>query len=147
MRELSKVMMFGLLILFVLVGTLLIHVGISGYEEVRTASKLQFEQRTPMGYIANKIRAHSNNDYPIEIREKEGQNILVLREGSYETWIYCLNNKLYEAYVSINSPLGLEFGFELMNLEQLDFKQTEDYLEVTLKPQNQKSQTLLFAKG
>lgn len=144
MREFSRMMMFGLLILFCLVGLLLIRLGAASYEEVRYLSESQFKQRTPIGYITNKIRTYDKT-YPIEIREKEGQNILVLKEGHYETWIYCLDQKLYEAYVSEGSDLGLDVGFEIMDLEALDFRQLKEALEVTVKPQGKASYTLLFA--
>lgn len=144
MRGFSRIMMFGLLILFCLVGLFLIRLGAASYEEVRYLSESQFEQRTPIGYITNKIRTY-DGAYPIEIREKEGQNILVLKEGNYETWIYCLDHKLYEAYVSAGSDLGLDVGFEIMNLDSLDFRPLEKALEVTLKPQGKVAYTLLFA--
>lgn len=150
MRGLSKVMMFVLLILFCLVGTLLIRIGIASYEEERAISKEQFDQRTPSGYITNKIRQH-NVLYPIEIRKQEGRQVLVLTEEVegefYETWIYCLNHKLYEAYVSAGSHLALESGFELMDLEELSFSKNDRCLRVQLKTKNQDGYELLFEGG
>lgn len=150
MGGLNKWMMLCLLILFCLVGSILIRVGIVSYEEAREASCKQFDIRTPSGYITNKIRSH-NGIEGFEIREQEGQQVLVLPEEEegkvYETWIYCLDHKLYEAYVAQGATLRLESGFELMDLEGLSFRNSGNCLSVQLKTKNQEVYELLFQGG
>ena len=150
MSGLSKWMMLCLLILFCLLGSTLIRVGIASYEETQEASYEQFNLRTPSGYITNKIRKH-NAIEDVEIREQEGYQVLVLAEEVegevYETWIYCMNHKLYEAYVAEGTKLNLESGFELMELEALSFTDNGRCLRVHLTTKQQKEYELLFQGG
>lgn len=147
MRGLSKWMMLCLLILFCLVGSILIRVGIASYEQTQRASYEQFNIRTPSGYITHKIRAH-NAVEDMEIRIQEGHQVLVLsqeEEGQvYETWIYCLNHKLYEAYVTKGSTLSLESGFELMDLENLSLENNGRCLRIRLETKQKEVYELLF---
>jgi len=150
MRKMNRWMLLVLLILFCLVGTLLIRIGIVSYKNEQLVSMQQLHIRMPSDYITSQIREH-NVAYPIEVRMQGGYQVLVLlseEEGMvYETWIYCLNHKLYEAYVSVGSTLRLESGKELMELENLEFKKGGKCLTVTFETKDQKSYELLFEGG
>lgn len=150
MRELSKWMMLCLLILFCLVGSILIRVGIASYEQTQLVSHKLFDVRTPSGYITNKLRGH-NIVEGIEVRQQEGQQILVLSEKEdgvvYERWIYCFDHKLYEAYMTAGSQLSLDLGFELMDLESLSFEQHNNDLTVRFETTKHEVYELLFQGG
>lgn len=133
--------------LFCMVGIVLVQIGIASYRENLTVSKSQFDIRTPIGYISHKVK-RQNAVIPMEVRKKDGTTILVLPDQVdgrwYETWIYEWDHHLYEAYVEKDSSLGLQSGFELMEIGGLTFSQTNECISVKLTTKEQKQYELLF---
>lgn len=131
MKKLSQLGIPIILILFLSVGFLMISISARSYETIVNRSDANFEIRTPIYYIANKIR-QKDGYKAVNIREIEGQQILVLEEviegQIYETWIYAYNHKLCEAYVTKGANVTLDSGFELLDIEGLTFEKQKNGL-------------------
>lgn len=139
--------MLCLLILFGIVGILLVKINVVTHEKAEVTSKKQDETRAFNDYMTSKIREH-NQCYPIEIRTIEENQVLVLdNQNTYETYIYCLNQKLYEANIEKGNPFALDKGDYVMDLEEVSFHYNEGCLMIQFTTKNKVTHELLFQGG
>jgi hypothetical protein len=128
-----------LLGVFALTALLVAMMGAQVYSH--SADKMQdnFDTRTSLVYLSEKIRQYPGND--LSITEVYGNQALCLaREADgiqYETWIYVYEDGLYEA----NVPTGTvimpgEHGQWLMALKAMDITYSDKLLTIFVESQN-----------
>jgi hypothetical protein len=104
-----------------------IFVAVLGAQVYRSsADKMQanFDTRTSLVYIAEKVRQSTGSNF--DVRDLGGQSALVITEkyddgGTYETWIYAFEGKLFEATVSAGSDVRPGSGESIMDMKSMDF--------------------------
>lgn len=144
-RLIERSMMWGILLIFLLTGVSLILFGAQTYESIGQDMESNFKIRTPMTYVATKVRQHDQVN-SVEVKALEGASALVLKEedenSSYETWIYVYEGQLMEAYIDTGAPLKLGDGMVLMEVQALDFKKEESKLTIEMRTDEGEAYTL-----
>ena len=94
-------MLFVLLLygMFTLLSLLMILIGTSVYKRSVSESDIRSNTRASLSYVANKIRAGDAAGM-ISLEKREGIELLVIREGSFETLIYYYDGTLREDFSS-----------------------------------------------
>ena len=105
------------------------------YSNIITTITRSESVEIPLSYINSKIKR--NIDSKVYIKEIQGQDVLILSEEYdgeiYETWIYCYEGRLYEAFMLKGMELDLRDGIEVMELYELQFScKAIGLLEVTV---------------
>lgn len=101
-----------------------------------SADKMQanFDTRTSIVYLSEKIRANPDGDY--DIREIDGSTALVLTEKindiNYESWIFVRNNRLSEVVVKQGDPVLPEAAQQIMDLKSFDAQKRDGGIEITV---------------
>jgi uncharacterized protein YpmB len=101
-----------------------------------SAAKMQanFDTRTSLVYIAEKVRQSTGTDF--DVRDISGQSALVITEKyddgqAYETWIYAYDGKLCEATVTAGNEMQPGDGQSIMDMKAMDFEINGDIVKVT----------------
>lgn len=105
-----------------------VFVSVLGAEVYRnSAARMQsnFDTRTSLVYIAEKLRQSASADFAI--REIGGGQALVISEKYdddkiYETWIFVSAGKLREATVAAGENVGALGGQEIMDMKSMAFE-------------------------
>ena len=122
--------------------------GSNTYKGIKEDMDSNFEFRTPLSYIATKIRQNDRID-SIRIINKEGTDALVLETPdngvTCETWIYEYQNSLYEVYLEKGTSFHLEDGLAMIPSHGLKFKLKGDLLQITASDHRGKTRTLALS--
>lgn len=120
-----------ILLVFAISGLILIVIGLNVYKNIVLANDTNFELRTSLSYVATKIRQTDTNGRTY-LDEKDGVPVLVLGEEIdgkiYETLIYHYNGYLCEFYREEDMEYELDYGLEIMEINEFSIEETEDGL-------------------
>jgi len=117
---------FILILLSIFAVTVLLSVIFSAnaYKSIHEKSNKNFNQISPLSYIASKVRQSDVSD-AIRIEEKEGTKALVIKTYGdnevYETWIYNYDGYIYEIYVDENTDFSLSDGTPIYENDKIEF--------------------------
>lgn len=99
---------FALFGVFLLLSLLVVVIGVENYRGVVDASDAISQIRTPLGYMAGKLRSDAATD-GVSLETREGVQTLVLSEiyegTRYETIIYHQDGALYETYINADETM------------------------------------------
>lgn len=127
----NTLFILGLLLVFVISAFILVLIGADTYKKIAGDMESNFERRTPLSYIATKIREADQKDQ-VAIEQKEGTDVLVLEqtlEGiAYETWIYEYQGNLYEVFIEKGTSLALADGMRMIEMQGLKMERLENNL-------------------
>jgi hypothetical protein len=132
-----------------------IFVAVLGAQVYRSsAQKMQsnFDTRTSLVYIAEKVRQNAGEDY--SVRDLNGNSALVLTEQyesqgkqkDYETWIYVANGKLYEALIQAGKAPNAGEGQSIMDMERMDFSLDGALLTVTVRNDSGDTESITLSR-
>lgn len=145
-QQVSKISRVGIAILFfvfALSGVLLVTIGLNVYKNIVLANDGNFELRTSLSYVATKIRQNDTLG-KTSIKEKDGVTVLVMGEEVegevFETLIYHYDGYLRELYKEKDAEYELNYGFEIMEVEDFAIEETEEGLLI-LKAENKAGDT------
>ncbi|WP_083258691.1 DUF4860 domain-containing protein [Cellulosilyticum sp. I15G10I2] len=132
MKAASNILfVLGLLLVFVVSAFMLVLIGADAYKKITRDMESNFERRTPISYIAAKIRG-ADQKGQVSIVPKEGYDVLVLGqtiEGvDYETWIYAYEGQLYEAFIEKGTPIALADGMGMIEIQGLKMEELQERL-------------------
>ena len=92
------------------------------YSDIITMITKSEEVEIPFSYIDSKIKRSIDNS--VEVKNLEGSNVIILEdeyeEEIYQTWIYCYEGYLYEAFMLRGMDFSLQDGIKIMKLDKLD---------------------------
>lgn len=119
---LSLFCVFAVLALFVVV------LGANVYKGISNNMAENYNARTSITYITEKIRQHDNQGY-VQIKDIADSSALVITqdmEGTvYETWIYVIDGNLREIMVKQGTEVLPGSGQTIMNLESMDMEKIQ----------------------
>ena len=129
-------MMFTILLLgiFALTAIFVAVMGANVY--ANSAEKLQanFDTRTSLVYLSEKIRTNPSDDY--DVREVGGNTAIVLTERVgdfvFESWIFVANERLSEATIMQGDTVIPGAAQQIMDLKSLDAKKRDGGIEITV---------------
>lgn len=97
---------------------------VNAYKSVREKTDYNFNQITPLSYIATKVRQFDASD-AIRLDEKDGTSALVIKtlDGNEvcETWIYNYEGYIYEIYIDEKSDFSLSDGIAIFENSRIEF--------------------------
>jgi len=115
-----------------------------------SASKMQsnFNTRTSLVYIAEKVRQCQSSDY--EIRSFNGSDALVLKDTYndhvFETWIFVKDGKLSEIMVEAGTNISEFTGQNIMDMKEIRFTASGMLLKVSVTTMDGKQESLSISK-
>ena len=129
-------MMFTILLLgiFALTAIFVAVMGANVY--ANSAEKLQanFDTRTSLIYLSEKIRTNPSDDY--DVREVNGNTALVLTEHVgdfvFESWIFVSNERLSEITIMQGDMVIPGTAQQIMDLKSLDAQKRDGGIEITV---------------
>jgi hypothetical protein len=123
-----------LLGVFALAAIFVAVMGASVYQSSAEKMQANFDTRTSLVYIAEKVRQSPAEDY--EVRQTGGEDALVLNETYddrfFETWIFVRGGKLHEVMVEKGQDISESEGQSIMDLKSLSFEDTDKTLTITV---------------
>lgn len=136
-KLLELIVLLSILLLFVGTALAVVMVGASSYKLIGNDMKSNFGVRTPIAYIATKVRQNDRLD-AIHVENLEGTSVLVLEETiegiRYETWIYADQGQMREIYIEKGTPIGLADGMEILEVGGLEVVlDTEGLLQIQVE--------------
>ncbi len=118
--------------IFFLCSVVLIVLGAEFYRDTVSGSQDAFQSRTASLYFTQKIHQSGQPDSVALSPMEDGQETLVLKNGSYETWIFLSDGELREATVKQGTSVTESFGQPVLSLRSLEFLPLkENLLRVT----------------
>ena len=129
-------MMFTILLLGIFALTAIFSAVMGATVYANSAEKLQanFDTRTSLIYLSEKIRTNPSDDY--DVREVDGNTALVLTEklGDYvfESWIFVSNERLCEITVMQGDTVVPGTAQQIMDLRSLDAQKKDGGIEITV---------------
>ncbi len=97
---------------------------VNAYKSVREKMDYNFNQITPLSYIATKVRQFDASD-AIRLDEKDGTSALVIKtldgDEVCETWIYNYEGYIYEIYIDEKSDFSLSDGIAIFENSRIEF--------------------------
>ena len=137
-----------LLAVFALSSIFVAVMGVQVYSH--SASKMQnnFDTRTSLVYIAEKVRQCQNSDY--EIRNYKGCGALVLKDTYdgrvFETWITVKDGKLCEIMAEQGTDISDFAGQNIMDLKAISFSVSGMLLKITVTSPDGKAESLSISR-
>jgi hypothetical protein len=116
----------------------------------RGAAKMQanFDTRTSLVYISEKLR--QNPDEAFRRESVEGSDALVLTQSYdgnvYESWIYVHDGKLYEVMVAAGTSVKPGDGQRIMSLNSIDIDIEDTLLTITVVDTRSNESSLSIGK-
>ncbi len=117
----------------------------------RTAEHMNenYNSRTSLVYITEKIRQNPGKD--ISIKEVDGAQALVLAQTidgkKYESWIFSADGKLKEVMVGEGQPVKAIDGQEIMELNSFDLSLDGSLLKLTVFDENGDEDSVTISIG
>lgn len=97
---------------------------VNAYKSVREKMDYNFNQITPLSYIATKVRQFDASD-AIRLDQKDGTSALVIKtldgDEVCETWIYNYEGYIYEIYIDEKSDFSLSDGIAIFENSRIEF--------------------------
>jgi hypothetical protein len=113
-----------------------ISVAVLGAQVYRSSAekmRSNFDTRTSLVYIAEKVRRSTGGDF--DVRGIADGTALVIMEryedSTYETWIYAYGGKLRETTVREGATVHPDGGQEIMDMRSMDFEADGDMVKIT----------------
>lgn len=111
-----------LFLLFTASALIVVQVGANIYQSTVESMTSNYDVRTSLTYITQKIRQNDNVD-SIYISKIQGKEALVITQTiddrEFQTWIYHDDDSLKELFTEKGNPLYLDDGREIMSLANL----------------------------
>ncbi len=118
-------LMLGLTLVFTMGALIIVLIGADVYKKIVNDMDSNYEKRTPLLYIAAKIRENDRKGQ-VSIASKEGRQVLVLsqkiEETDYETWIYEYKGELYELLIEKGTHISLKDGISVVKIQELEME-------------------------
>ena len=116
-----------------------------------SADKLQanFDTRTSLVYLSEKIRTNSGG---FDVREIEGASALVLKEEvrgvSYESWIFVSDERLCETRITQGGRVLPAAAQKIMDLKSMDVALKDGGVEISVETlTGDKSTTFVYGRA
>lgn len=123
-RSLDSFFILALLCMFAVGVLLTVIFCVNAYKSVREKMDYNFNQITPLSYIASKVRQFDTSD-AIRLDEKDGTSALVIKtldgDEICETWIYNYEGYIYEIYIDEKSDFSLSDGIAIFENNRIEF--------------------------
>jgi len=129
-------MMFTILLLgiFALTAIFVAVMGAKVYANSADNLRANFDTRTSIIYLSEKIRTSAGDEY--DVRQIEGKTAIVLTEklGDYvfESWIFVNNDRLCEITVMQGDTVLPGVAQQIMDLKSLDAQLKNGGIEITV---------------
>jgi len=129
-------MMFTILLLgiFALTAIFVAVMGAKVYANSAEKLSANFDTRTSIVYLSEKIRTNPNDSY--DVREVDGNTALVLTEEfkgvNFEAWIFVYNERLCEITISQGDTVLPGVAQQIMPLRSLDARLVDGGIEITV---------------
>ena len=129
-------MMFTIVLLgiFALMAIFVAVMGVKVYANSADKLHANFETRTSIVYLSEKIRTNPNGSY--DIRDVDGSTALVLTEKLgeqyYESWIFVSDETLREVIVAQGDNVFPSAAQQIMPLRSLDLQKKNGGIEITV---------------
>lgn len=141
MKQLRKGNLTGVLVLLVLAAflvcaMLVLLTGADIVEKLTRQDRDNYLHRTAVQYVT--MRVHQADEAGmVTVRRMEDRDVLVLAEEiddcRYETLVYDYDGRLREMFCEADSGIPLEFGEEILELDQFSAEMDGKLLSVRLK--------------
>lgn len=134
-------------LIFAVVLSSLLIIGIKTYEGIHAETEQNYELRTGILYIENKIHS-CNEEGKIETERFGDSDAIILSEtddfgNEYVTRLYCYNGSLMELYTEKDNILDPVAGNEIADMEYMNIDNSDDdILKITVKNANGKERTI-----
>ena len=127
----------------------LLVVGARTYQRISENTKDNYELRTSLLYISNKIKAFNENGMICK-GEFNSEDALFLEENiegiSYTTKIYAYEGQLYELFAETNNDLDAVSGTKITDAAALEVTEIKDnLLKITVESPKGKKTSVLMA--
>jgi len=128
--------MFTILLLgiFALTAIFVAVMGANVYANSAEKLKANFDTRTSIVYLSEKIRTNPDDSY--DVREVDGNTALVLTEEwngfVFESWIFVANERLCEVTISQGDTVLPGVAQQIMPLKSLDAQIINGGIEITV---------------
>jgi hypothetical protein len=137
-----------LLGVFALAAITVAMMGASVYQSSAEKMQANFDTRTSLVYISEKVRQSPQSDY--EIRDMDGHDALVLKETykgrTYETWIYVEDGELHELLAEAGKDISEAGGQTIMDLQDLSFEDNGRTLTISVINNSGEAQSLTLGR-
>ena len=124
----------ALLCLFAMSALFVAAIGANVYQNSATKLQENFDTRTSILYLSEKIRACA--DGTADVRDLDGNPAIVIstrtNDTVHESWIYVYEGQLREATKAENVTLDPRAGQRIMSLQALSAKKTDGGIEVSV---------------
>ena len=144
-------MLFTVLLLgvFALAAIFVAVIGAEVYQSSSIKMQANFDTRTSLVYIAEKVRQSASTDF--DVREVAGNDALVITEiyddeREYETWIYVADGKLNEATVTKGTEVDRRKGQSIMDMNSMDFEVSGNLVTITIENTNGETESLTVGR-
>lgn len=122
--SISQFLSMLLFFLFLFCSAFTILIGSRIYENIRERNQHAFQTDTALAYITNKVRQNDTAGFAA-LRSEDDIQILVLtsmiEDTEFETWIYQMDDGLYELFTTTGSGLDRFAGQRIMDCDPLLF--------------------------
>ena len=144
----SLIPVLFVLTLFLLLSALSISVIIAGsavYEKISDNMDANYDRRVTFSYLATKIRQNDSAG-SIYVEEKDGTNMIAIKETDEVTYIYYYEGYIREILLSLESDgstvdFDLYWGDEIIKAEGFEFKFNNGNIEMSLTDSDGKVQS------
>jgi hypothetical protein len=140
-----------LLGVFALAAIFVAVMGASVYQSSAEKMQANFDTRTSLVYIAEKVRqSPQGGDGDIEVRQLNGHDALVLKETYdkrvFETWIFVKDGKLHEVMAEDGTDISDTDGQTIMALKSLEFDDNGRTLKITVVNSSDEQRSLTIGR-
>lgn len=121
---------------FAITGLFVVLFGAKVYKATVTKMDENYASRTALSYVTEKIRSHDymvdGENHNIEIRENDGQSVLLLRDiigdRSYVTYMYVEDGYLKEFTTSEEYDFNYSGGSKILSISKFEVDKVSDAL-------------------
>lgn len=100
------------------------------YRSVAASADDNYTHRTALSYLVNQIR-RADASGGVAVGFLEGTDAVVLTEGDYVTYLYCLDGQLRELYMERGTGLTAADGIAVLPLEALSVTLEQGLIRLT----------------
>ncbi|MDO4513424.1 MAG: DUF4860 domain-containing protein [Lachnospiraceae bacterium] len=127
-----------LFLVFILSSISVVGIGIKVYRSIVQDMNTNYDSRTAVSYVTEKIREADQNG-SIAIGRFHEQDALILtqyvNETPYSTYLYVYDGSLCELFTPASSDLPLNSGQKILEIEAFDIEAKQDNLfHIRLRP-------------
>ena len=149
-RSIDLFFVLMLFCVFSVISLMLVSIGAKSYQRTADAMDKNYQTRTSLSYVANKVRATGSDG--VRLVSMGGTDVLTLSEQidnqQYQTMIYYQDGALYELFVPQGTHTSLEQASEIMQVDHFSYRIEGNLLILTSSPKDGAAQSLtLFLEG